>query len=183
MANKISTKKVSLTAAASLLVSNTIFNSIEPRIRSSFSVFSGLLLITFSQGNSTPISFGLGLIAGGALDSANTALGGTIIKNKFKGIIWYKDEHSENVYPLKPYETIGIIKKIDGIASPFKPNAVFKIPNGCVVIIKENGDVELTNISKIVISKLNKKSGWRDKSFVLENPEWRKLFEKSLQHG
>jgi len=180
MKNKVSIKNIGLTAGATVLISNTIFGSIEPRIRSAVAVAGGFLLVVFSQGSTIPISIGLGLITGGALDSANTVFGGTILKNKFNGIIWFKSENSDKVLPLKPYETIGVIKKIDGLATPFKPNHVFKIPNGCVVTITEEGDVELTSISKVVVSKLNEKSGWRDKSWVDSNSDWSKLFERSI---
>ena len=180
MENKVSLKKISLTAGATVLIANTLFRSIEPRIRSAVTILGGFGIIVFSQGNATNLSIGIGLAIGGIADSANTALGGTVIKNKFNGIIWCKDENSNNIFPLEPYETIGIIKKIDGIVTPFKPNYVFKIPNGCVVTIKENGDVELTSISKVVVRKLNENSGWRDKSFIDLNPDWTNLHKKSI---
>jgi len=180
MKNKMSVKHIGLSAGATVLISNTLFGSIEPRIRSAVAVAGGFLLIVFSQGGAIPISIGLGIAIGGLADTANTSLGGTIIKNKFNGTIWYKSENSDKVFSLKPYETIGVIKKIDGLATPFKPNHVYKIPNGCVVTIKENGDVELTSISKVVVSKLEQKAGWRDKSFIDEYPDWKILYEKSI---
>ena len=178
MKNKASAKTIGLTTSSALLVSNTLFKSIDPRVRSIVALSSGFLLSVFSRGNPVSLGIGFGLMISGSVDAANSMRGGAIRSNKFNGIIYCKNENSPNVIKLRPFETIGLIKKIDGVATPFRPNYVYKIPDSCLVDILENGDIKLSyGFSRVINRNLLEKAGWRDADWVRKNKNWAPLLE------
>ena len=58
--------------------------------------------------------------------------GGAISENKHNGYIWVLMEDGQTC-KLKPYQTIGVLHKIDGIATSYKPGCVYKVPTACMV--------------------------------------------------
>jgi hypothetical protein len=168
------------TAAGALVVSNTVFRKIDPRTRALLSILTGLVFVSFKSKNSIGIGGGFWMAA--AVDVINSLRGGAISENKHNGYIWVLMENGQTLRKLKPYQTIGVLHKIDGIATSYKPGCVYKVPTACMVRILSNGDVELSSaFSRSINDKLDEKAGWKDKNFLQQYPSWQGLFEKSLE--
>jgi len=181
MKKPVSINKIALTAGTVFTVSNTVFKSVDPRIRSVATISSGFLLAILSKGNSIPLSIGFGFMVAGGADTTNSMRGGGISSNKYNGIIYYKKENDSNVSILKPFETIGVFKKIDGLCTSFMPGFVFKIPDGCYVDILESGEVKLAKgFSSFINNRAKEKAGWKNKKWVDKFPTWIELYNKSL---
>ena len=177
---KLFPKKIlTLTAIGSLAILNTIFNRIDPRFRSFATFTSGMLLAFLSIENSMLKYMGLGLMGASVLDSASTLSGGAINFNNYNGEVWVLRGDEKTLQKLKPYETTGIFKKIEGIATSFNKNHIYKVPNACLVQIKKNGDIGLTYVSKLINSRIKEKAGWYDASYVVTYPKWQGLLDKS----
>ncbi len=170
------------TAAGALVVSNTVFRKIDPRTRAMLSFCSGLLLINYYTNSKLATGAGIGLMISSVVDGVNSIRGGAISENKHNGYIWVLMENGQTLRKLKPYQTIGVLHKIDGIATSYKPGCVYKVPTACMVRILSNGDVELSSaFSRSINDKLDEKAGWKDKNFLQQYPSWQGLFEKSLE--
>jgi len=178
---KINPIAIMAIGSGTLVLSNMLFNKIDPRTRAFISGFSGLLLSTFNTENPVSLNIGAGLMIGASLDIGNSFLGGSIIENKFNGFVFCKNENNQKISILKPFETRGIIKKIDGLVTPYNKGMIYKIPNGCLVRILESGDIELaSNYSKLINSRVKEKAGWKNKQWVDKFPTWIELYNKSL---
>lgn len=177
---KFSPKKVfALTTAGTLTVSNTILNSIDPRVRSYVTFSGGLFLTLLNVENPVLKYMGLGLMSSSVIDTANALRGGAINRNYYNGEVWVLLENGKTLQKLNPHETISVFQKIDGIATAFKKDHIYKVPDACLVHILDNGDIELTSMSKLVNSRLKEKAGWYDNSFAEKYPTWKGLFDKS----
>lgn len=175
---KLSYKSTILTAGGSLILSNSLLRKTDPLLRSALTTTVGFLLGGFFP---EVRMVGNGLIISGVVDFLNLTRGGAINENNFKGNLWVLLEDANTLKELKPGETIGIIKKIDGIATPFKQGFIFKVPNGCIVKILKNGDIEIKSIyNKIFNKRYSEPAGWYDIEFVKKYPKWYGLYEKSL---
>jgi len=145
----------------------------------------------------------LGLILGGILavygflykKSFNTYLGSTvgfisffylilitnkgsakIITNKYNKEIYIKKEQSSEIKKISPFKTSKI--PLDGIATSYNKDKVYKVYNGIWVKIKKNGDITpISPISKI-FNYIG--AGWRDKKWFdkKDGENWNPLFEK-----
>jgi len=171
------------TTAGALVVSNTVFRKMDPRARALLSSLGGFLILSVTDlEKKSNTALGLGFIASGFIDFANSLTGGAISENKYNGYIWVLMEDGQTLRKLKPYQTIGVFRKIDGISTPFKPGHVFKVPNGCLVKILPNGDIDLSSSFSAFFSfKASEKAGWKNESFLEKFPSWQGLFEKSLE--
>ena len=146
-------------------------------IRASITFFSGLLLKGFFPEVKYISS---GLMIAGFVDLMNSIRGGAIKENNFNGKLWVLMEDEKTLRELKPYETIGIVNKIDGIASPFNPNYVFKVPDGCTVKILADGNIIISSVFTCIFdSSSTDKAGWHDASFAIKYPKWQGLLDKS----
>ncbi|MCK9618641.1 MAG: hypothetical protein M0R21_12495 [Lentimicrobiaceae bacterium] len=171
-------KTTALTAAGTFIISNSLLRKTDPLLRSAITVTAGGLLGGFFP---EVLMIGNGLIVGGVADFLNLTRGGAISENNYKGKLWVLLEDANTLKELKPEETIGIIKKIDGVATPFKKGYIFKVPNGCIIKILSNGDIEIKSVYNKIFNKRNAEpAGWYDIEFVKKYPKWYGLYEKSL---
>ena len=110
---------------------------------------------------------------------------GRIVQNNYNKSIWAK--HELNTYPdpieVKPFTALN---NIDGLATPFKPDHVFKIPNGFDVVIKSNGDIIFTSIESVLYGFWEKYKGyqpingeWHNLLKLKQDKGWEKLYDKS----
>ncbi|HMV44815.1 MAG TPA: hypothetical protein PK079_21625 [Leptospiraceae bacterium] len=112
--------------------------------------------------------------------------GGKIQNNFSKLTIFYKPEEDPTNDPngkallLMPNQTPN--ERVDGITFPsLKNGLVYKIPDGCIVNILENNEIEIVYCPTESISKWN---GWQSETFLnylhsINDNTWNKLFEKS----
>jgi len=171
-------RKTLLTGAGTFAFSNTILRKSDPLLRSALTATAGILLGGFFP---EVLLVGNGLIVGGVADFLNLTRGGAISENNYNGNLWVLLEDANTLKELKPEETIGIIKKIDGIATPFKPGYVFKVTNGCVVKIDKYGDIKIKSLyTKIFNKRITNPAGWYDYEFIKRYPKWYGLYIKSV---